>query len=244
MADKKTAALCLAAGQGKRMAGKVQKQYLLLEGKPVLFYALDAFQKSPVDQIILVVGEGEEEYCRRKIVEKYGFNKVKAIVNGGKERYHSVYCGLQAVESCDYVLIHDGARPFLTEEIINRCIEGAAVYGACVAGMPVKDTIKLADAQGYIETTPDRSRLWMIQTPQAFRVSMIKEAYAQLMAGEAAGKMPEVPVTDDAFVVEYFLGERIRLIEGSYENIKLTTPEDMKVAAAFCKKHRENKKSG
>ncbi len=244
MTDKKTAALCLAAGQGKRMAGKVQKQYLLLEGKPVLFYALDAFQKSSVDQIILVVGEGEEEYCRRQIVEKYGFYKVKAIVTGGKERYHSVYCGLQAVESCDYVLIHDGARPFLTEEIINRCIEGAAVYGACVAGMPVKDTIKLADTDGYIETTPDRSRLWMIQTPQAFRFSMIKEAYVQLMAGEAEGRMPEVPVTDDAFVVEYFLGERIRLIEGSYENIKLTTPEDMKVAEAFCKKHRENKKSG
>lgn len=231
--SKKTVAICLAAGQGRRMASKVHKQYLLLGDKPILSYSLEAFESSPVAEVVLVTGAGEEEYCRKEIVEAGGFTKVKTIVAGGKERYHSVYRGLMAAEHCDYVLIQDGARPFLTEEIIERCIEGAAVYGACVAGMPVKDTIKLADSQLNIESTPDRSRVWMIQTPQAFSFPLIKEAYDRLMALEACGKKMEIPVTDDAMVVEYFLGEKVHLVEGSYENIKITTPEDMKVAEAF-----------
>ncbi len=233
MQEKKIAAVCLAAGRGKRMESKVQKQYLLLGNKPILYYSLAAFENSRVDSVILVVGTGEEEYCRKEIVEAYGFTKVKAVVPGGKERYHSVYQGLLAAGACDYVLIHDGARPFLNQEIIERCIEGAKDCNACVAGMPVKDTIKLADADQNIETTPDRSRVWMIQTPQAFSLPLIKEAYSKLMALEAAGKASPVPVTDDAMVVEYFLGEKVRLVQGSYENIKITTPEDMKVAEAF-----------
>lgn len=233
MQEKKIAAVCLAAGRGKRMESKVQKQYLLLGNKPILYYSLAAFENSRVDSVILVVGTGEEEYCRKEIVEAYGFTKVKAVVPGGKERYHSVYQGLLAAGACDYVLIHDGARPFLNQEIIERCIEGAKDCNACVAGMPVKDTIKLADADQNIETTPDRSRVWMIQTPQAFSFPLIKEAYSKLMALEAAGKASPVPVTDDAMVVEYFLGEKVRLVQGSYENIKITTPEDMKVAEAF-----------
>ena len=233
MQEKKIAAVCLAAGRGKRMESKVQKQYLLLGNKPILYYSLAAFENSRVDSVILVVGTGEEEYCRKEIVEAYGFTKVKAVVPGGKERYHSVYQGLLAAGACDYVLIHDGARPFLNQEIIERCIEGAKDCNACVAGMPVKDTIKLADADQNIETTPDRSRVWMIQTPQAFSFPLIKEAYSKLMALETAGKASPVPVTDDAMVVEYFLGEKVRLVQGSYENIKITTPEDMKVAEAF-----------
>ncbi|MGN0305421.1 MAG: 2-C-methyl-D-erythritol 4-phosphate cytidylyltransferase [Lachnospiraceae bacterium] len=230
---KKTIAVCLAAGQGRRMESKVHKQYLLLGGKPILTYSLAAFENSPVDEVVLVIGAGEEEYCRKEIVEAGGFTKVKAIVAGGKERYHSVYQGLLAAKSCDYVLIQDGARPFLSREIIERCIEGAVTYGACVAGMPVKDTIKLADDQLNIASTPDRSRVWMIQTPQAFSFPLIKEAYDRLMALEACGKKTEISVTDDAMVVEYFLGEKVHLVEGSYENIKITTPEDMKVAEAF-----------
>ena len=233
MRKNKIAAVCLAAGQGKRMQSKVQKQYLSLGGKPVLFYALEAMQNSPVEEIVLVVGEGEEEYCRREIVETYGFSKIKAIVSGGKERYHSVYRGLQTLGECDYVLIHDGARPFLTEGILARCIAGAVEYEACVAGMPAKDTIKLADDELNIETTPDRSRVWMIQTPQAFRFSLIKEAYDRLISLEEKGERPTVSVTDDAMVVEYFLQKKVHLVEGSYENIKLTTPEDMKIAEAF-----------
>lgn len=233
---KKIAAVCLAAGQGKRMESKVQKQYLLIEDKPVLYYALKAFQNSPVEEVVLVVGAGEEEYCKKEIVDYYGFTKVKAVVAGGKERYHSVFQGLQAVAEADYVLIHDGARPFLTQDIIARCIEGAKEYKACVAGMPVKDTIKLADAEQNIESTPERSRVWMIQTPQAFEYPLIKEAYTTLIEQEEKGMKTSIPVTDDAMVVEYFLNQKVHLAYGSYENIKITTPEDMKIAEVFVKK--------
>ena len=202
--NKKIAAICLAAGQGKRMESKVQKQYLLIEDKPVLYYALKAFQDSVAEEVVLVVGAGEEEYCKTEIVDKYAFDKVKAIVAGGKERYHSVFEGLQAVKDADYVLIHDGARPFLTQEIIDRCIEGAEEYKACVAGMPVKDTIKLADEEQNIASTPERSKVWMIQTPQAFEYSLIKQAYTILIEQERKGYKTSIPVTDDAMVVEYF----------------------------------------
>ena len=236
MSLNKIAAVCLAAGQGKRMQSSVQKQYLLIEDKPVLYYALKAFQDSPVDEVVLVVGAGEEEYCKKEIVDQYGFTKVKAVVAGGKERYHSVYCGLTAVEQADYVLIHDGARPFLTQEIIDRCIQGAKEYKACVAGMPVKDTIKLADDDGNIESTPERSKVWQIQTPQAFEYNLIKEAYTTLIEQEEKGMKTSIPVTDDAMVVEYFLNQKVHLVHGSYENIKITTPEDMLVASVFLKK--------
>ena len=234
--NRKIAAICLAAGQGKRMESSVQKQYLLIEDKPVLYYAIKAFQDSSVEEVVLVVGAGEEEYCKAEIVDKYGFTKVKAIVAGGKERYHSVFQGLQAIECADYVLIHDGARPFLTQEIITRCIEGAKEYKACVAGMPVKDTIKLADGEQNIESTPERSRVWMIQTPQAFEYSMIKEAYTALIEQEKQGIKTSIPVTDDAMVVEYFLQKKVHLVYGSYENIKITTPEDMRIAEVFVRK--------
>ena len=233
--NKKIAAICLAAGQGKRMESKVQKQYLLIKDKPVLYYALKSFQDSFVEEVVLVVGVGEEEYCKKEIVDKFGFTKVKAIVAGGKERYHSVFQGLQAVEGADYVLIHDGARPFLTQEIITRCIEGAKEYKACVAGMPVKDTIKLADEEQNIESTPERSKVWMIQTPQAFEYPLIKEAYTTLIEQEKTGVQTSIPVTDDAMVVEYFLKQKVHLVYGSYENIKITTPEDMRIAEVFVR---------
>ncbi len=229
-------AICLAAGRGKRMESRIQKQYLLLDGKPLLYYSLKALQESPVSEVVLVTGAGEEEYCRETIVEPYGFTKVKTIVAGGKERYHSVYRGLQALGECDMVLIQDGARPFLTEEIIGRCIDGVRRYGACVAGMPVKDTIKIADDENVISHTPDRSRLWMIQTPQAFLTPMIQKAYSRLNSMEEEGGEPEIPITDDAMVVEYFLNQKVYLVRGSYENIKITTPEDMAVAEALLKR--------
>ena len=239
MGNGKIAAVCLAAGQGKRMQSAVQKQYLLIEDKPVLYYALKAFQDSPVDEVVLVVGQGEEEYCKKEIVDKYGFTKVKAVVAGGKERYHSVYHGLSALKEVDYVLIHDGARPFLNQEIIKRCIQGAEEYKACVAGMPVKDTIKLADDECNIESTPERSKVWQIQTPQAFAYDLIKEAYTILIEQEEKGIKTSIPVTDDAMVVEYFMNQKVHLVYGSYENIKITTPEDMLVASAFLKRVTE-----
>lgn len=239
MGEKKIAAVCLAAGQGKRMESNVQKQYLLIQDKPVLYYALKAFQDSPVEEVVLVVGAGEEEYCKKEIVDKYKFTKVKYIVNGGKERYHSVFHGLQAIKEADYVLIHDGARPFLTQEIIQRCIDGAKEYKACVAGMPVKDTIKLADDDNNIESTPQRSKVWTIQTPQAFEYPLIAKAYGILIEQENQGIKTTIPVTDDAMVVEYFLNQKVHLVYGSYENIKITTPEDMRIAEVFVKKENE-----
>ena len=234
--ERKIVAICLAAGQGKRMESKVQKQYLLIKDKPVLYYALKAFQDSVVEEVVLVVGAGEEEYCRTEIVEKYAFDKVKAIVAGGKERYHSVFEGLQVVKNADYVLIHDGARPFLTQEIINRCIKGAEEHKACVAGMPAKDTIKLADDDQNIASTPERSKVWLIQTPQAFEYSLIRDAYTILIEQEKQGRKTAIPVTDDAMVVEYFLKQRVHLVYGSYENIKITTPEDMRIAEVLVRK--------
>lgn len=222
-------AVVLAGGQGKRMHSKVQKQYLMLGKRPLITYALEAFENSGVDEVVLVTGAGEEEYARKELVEAYGYSKVKAVVAGGKERYHSVYEGLKALEGCGYVLIHDGARPLVTKEIIARAIEGAKQYEACVVGMPVKDTIKLADTQDFTAETPDRARLWQVQTPQAFAYPLVKGAYDRIMEDERL----QVGITDDAMVVESQTDHRVKLIPGSYENLKVTTPEDMVLAEAL-----------
>lgn len=231
MQKEKCTAIVLSAGQGKRMGTKVQKQYLEIEGKPILYYSLHAFEQSPlIDEIILVVGENQKEYCENEIVSKYGISKVKKIVQGGAERYHSVWNGLQEVASDGYVFIHDGARPFVDEKILNRVYKEVIECQACVVGMPVKDTIKIADLDGYAERTPDRNLLWMIQTPQVFEVALIKKAYELLMRQE------NIQVTDDAMVVEQILSKKVKLVEGSYENIKITTPEDLQIATLFAKK--------
>lgn len=226
-------AIVLAAGSGKRMGTKVQKQFLDLGGYPVLYYSLRAFEDSPVDEIILVTGESQIDFCRKEIVEQYGFQKVKTVTAGGAERYHSVFRGLNCLSAeTSLVLIHDGARPFVDQGIIGRTIEDAQKYGACVAGMPAKDTVKIADREGFAETTPDRSLVWTVQTPQAFNRELICRAYKAMMESEAL----QQGVTDDAMVVERMTGEPIRLTEGSYENIKVTTPEDMAVAEAILKR--------
>ena len=223
----KYTAIVLAAGVGKRMNSKIQKQYMLLGGKPVLFYALDAFEKSRVDEIILVVGKGEIEYCRKEIVEKYKFHKVTKIVEGGKERYHSVYEGLKAIDTADYVLIHDGARPFLNQQILARAMEAVKQYQACVVGMPVKDTIKITTEDGFSKETPERKHVWMIQTPQCFSYPLIFDVYQKMLQNE------DTTVTDDAMVLEKVKGLPVKMVEGSYRNIKITTPEDLLVAEAY-----------
>lgn len=227
----KTGAVILAGGQGRRMNSQVQKQYMMLAGRPLIAYALEAFEHSPVDEIVLVTGAGEEGFVRREILGPAGFRKVKAVVAGGKERYHSVYEGLKALEGCGYVLIHDGARPLVTEEIILRAIRGAKEEGACVVGMPVKDTIKVSDGDGYAAATPDRTKLWQVQTPQAFSYPLVRGAYDALMADEAL----QAGVTDDAMVVENFTPRRVKLVEGSYVNLKVTTPEDLVLAEALIR---------
>lgn len=227
MEKQKYAAIVLAAGSGKRMNSKVHKQYLIIQDRPVLYYSLKAFEDSAVDEIVLVVGKGEEKFCRKEIVDKYGISKVKAIVEGGKERYHSVFEGLKQTSDSDYVLIHDGARPFVNQDIIRRCMQEVQKYQACVVGMPVKDTIKIADEGGYAKQTPDRKNVWMIQTPQTFSYALIYEAYEEML------KTEDTAITDDAMVLERIKGKKSKLIEGSYRNIKITTPEDLLIANVY-----------
>lgn len=227
MEKQKYAAIVLAAGSGKRMNSQVHKQYLIIQDRPVLYYSLKAFEDSAVDEIVLVVGKGEEEFCRKEIVDKYGISKVKAIVEGGKERYHSVFEGLKQTSDADYVLIHDGARPFVNQDIIRRCMQEVQKYQTCVVGMPVKDTIKIADEEGYAKQTPDRKNVWMIQTPQTFSYALIYEAYEEML------KTEDTAITDDAMVLERIKGKKSKLIEGSYRNIKITTPEDLLIANVY-----------
>ena len=245
--EKKCVAIVLAAGQGKRMHSDVPKQYLLIGEKPVLYYALKAFQDSFVDRIVLVTSENDMEYCRRNVVEKYNFHKVTDIVAGGKERYHSVYEGIKAAGECDYIFIHDGARPFVTEEILDRAYTCVTEYDACVIGMPVKDTIKIADENGFASSTPRRDLVWMVQTPQVFSSDLIRTAYSILIKKEDQLLEEGIRITDDAMVVETFTDVKVKLVEGSYENIKITTPEDLKIAESFgviyfrkCRKIGEN----
>lgn len=230
MDKEKNVAIVLCAGRGTRMNSEIQKQYLLIKGKPVVYYSLYAFEMCPfMDEVVLVTGKDEIEYCRQEIVEKYGLKKVKFIVAGGKERYHSVFEGLKAIKNSDYVYIHDGARPFIDQELLQRACDSVHIHKACVVGMPVKDTIKIISPDGFAQHTPDRSTLWMVQTPQVFQYQIVLEAYENIM------RNPGVQVTDDAMVVEKMGKAKIKLVEGSYKNIKITTPEDLEIAEIFCK---------
>ncbi len=229
------AAIVLSAGTGSRMKSDIPKQYMDLNGRPVIYYSLKAFEDSKVDSIVLVTGRDDIEYCRSEIVEKYGFTKVRAIVAGGAERYDSVFEGLKAVNDCDYVMIHDGARPMLDSNIIERAWKGAVEYKACVVGMPVKDTIRIVADDGTAISTPDRKSLWQIQTPQAFDYKLIYEAYSKVLADVKAGKQ-QVNITDDAMLVECTSPVKVHMVEGDYRNIKITTPEDIQVAEIFLKK--------
>lgn len=225
--NQKTAAIVLAAGRGKRMNSKVQKQYLLIHDKPVIYYTLQAFEQSEVDEVALVTGQDEIEYCRHEIVERYGFHKVKHIVAGGRERFDSVYQGLLAVPDCGYVLIHDGARPFITPQLIHDNMACVKKEDACVTAVPSKDTVKIADEDDFVKETPKRAGVWIIQTPQSFKYEIVRGAYEKRAAAR------DNTVTDDAMVVEKYMQQRIKLLMGDYRNIKITTPEDLVIAQAF-----------
>lgn len=239
MNKKRCTAIVLAAGSGRRMKSDVAKQYLPLGGRPLIWYALHAIEESSViDDCILVACQEDilNGYVREEIVERFGFHKVASIVPGGAERYDSVYNALQAIKetgTAGYVFIHDGARPFLTEEILERCLAEVEKTGACVAGMPVKDTIKIADEVCYARQTPDRNTLWQIQTPQVFERVLITQAYEKLMQEKEHLAAAGVKITDDAGAVELLMNRPVKLVEGSYRNIKVTTLEDIAVAEAF-----------
>lgn len=226
----RTAAIILAAGQGKRMQSNIPKQYLKLKDRPLISYALKVFEDSFIDEIVLVVGKGEIKYCKKEIIEKYKFKKVVEIIEGGKERYHSVYEGIKRLKNIDYVYIHDGARPFITMDIIERAYVEVKKEKACVVGMPVKDTIKIVNNNGIVKETPNRNTVWQVQTPQVFLYQLIKEGYDNLIEEEGCN------ITDDAMVVETILKSSVKMIEGSYKNIKITTPEDLQIAEVFLNK--------
>lgn len=238
MKKKYCTAIVLAAGQGKRMGSSVHKQFLELKGHPILYYSLQAFQDSPlVERMILVTGETEIPYVKKEIVEKYQFDKVTDVIAGGAERYASVWNGLQTLErklteeeKDGFVFIHDGVRPFIHEEILRRAYDAVEEHHACVVGMPSKDTVKIADAEGFVRTTPARSLVWNIQTPQVFDFRLAHQAYAEL---EKSGR---TDATDDAMIVEAFTDTKVKLVEGSYENIKITTPEDLEIAETFLRR--------
>ena len=234
---KRNTAILLAAGKGRRLGAELPKQYIDIAGLPLAARTLAALAESPViTDIVMVIPAGDEDYVREHILQRVpeAAEKVRVLVPGGAERYHSVAAGLDAIcWPCEYVYIHDGARPFIDKESILRLAESVEETGAAVAGMPSKDTVKMSDADGLVAQTPDRSHVWIIQTPQVFEKAMITKAYhkalEQLPELEARG----IHLTDDAMVAEEMLQARIRLVAASYRNIKITTPEDVAVANAF-----------
>lgn len=226
----KTAAVIVAGGKGKRMGSSIKKQYICLKGKEILAYTIEAFNRSNcIDEIIVVSAADEIEKVTEEIVNRYGFNKVKKVVAGGKERQDSVYNGLLAVsEEIDYVMIHDGARPFIKEETLNVALEETIKKEATIVAVPVKDTIKIGNVESkMVESTPKRDLLWTVQTPQSFKKELLKAAYDYAIK-EA------LEVTDDSMIVEAY-GHPVYIVEGDYTNIKITTPEDLIVGEAFLK---------
>lgn len=237
MPEQSAFALVPAAGMGKRMGAAINKQYLKLAGKPIVAHTLEIFQHcQAIHGIILVTPEEEIPYCRTEVVEKYNLSKVLTIVPGGSERQHSVLNGLIALQNFaahdDIVLIHDGVRPFIDDQIIEQSINVAATGVGALVAVQTKDTIKIVQ-EGTVVGTPERSGLWQAQTPQAFRFSQILHAHSLAAQDAFLG-------TDDSSLLER-CGGTVRIVTGSYRNIKITTPEDLVLAEAFLKETGKGK---
>ena len=223
-------AVIAAAGSSRRMDG-VDKIFAALAGKPLLWYVLQVFQEcGAVDQVVVVLGEAGVERGLR-LVEEGGFSKVTTVCAGGQRRQDSVAEGLKRLERCDWVVIHDGARPCLTVELVERGLKEARRTGAAIAAVPFKETVKVVDADGAIESTPRRESLWAAQTPQVFRFDLIAGAYRNVSQ----------EVTDDASLVEA-LGQNVRVYMGLYDNIKVTTPEDLALAETVLRMRDEGRR--
>ena len=290
-------AILLAAGRGTRMGSGIRKQFMELAGRPVLSWSLNVLALSPiVTEIVLVIPAGgganksaeeEQEHIRRLFSDplpEAAAAKVRALVPGGAERYNSVYNGLEAIQwPCDYVFIHDGARPLITEEMLEKLFRAVQEYKAVVAASPSKDTVKITDDSGFVQSTPDRSRVWNIQTPQCFAYGLVKSSYEKII-GAASNAAPaaaetdsakttelnragadaasdtapaaafadfagaghqnsQTPrkITDDAMVVEYASDTKVRPVDTGYQNIKITTPEDLLVAEVFLRNRTDRK---
>ena len=220
-------AVIVAAGRSTRMGG-VDKTFAPMLGVPLVAHTLDRFESSPsIGQIVLVLAEDSLDQGR-KLVQERGYRKVTHVCAGGHRRQDSVRNGLEQLSACDWVMVHDGARPCLDEAMLQRGLEAAAAHGSAVAGVPVKDTIKLVTPDQMVSETPDRSLLWAAQTPQVFRYSLLLEAH-RAWPNNTAGD-----ATDDAAMVET-LGHPVKMFQGSYQNIKVTTAEDLIIAEAFLR---------
>ena len=209
---------------------RTRKPYLELDDRPILSHTIGVFdQSSVVDAIFVIVDEMDFDVCRSAVIGPYNFQKVAGLVSGGETRQDSVCNGLKALpKDTDFVVVHDGVRPFVTDEMIFTCLEAAADWGAAVAAVPVKDTIKITDSDGFVVDTPDRSRLWSVQTPQVFRRDLLIEAHQH-------ARQEGIQLTDDAALVEQ-LGLKVKCVMGSYSNLKITTPEDLIVAEGLMNK--------
>lgn len=222
-------AIVLSAGKGTRMNMNISKQYIEVLGFPVLYYTLKAFEDADVDEIIITTGKDDVDFVKNDIVNKYNISKITHVIPGGKERYDSVMEGLNYVEDDDYVLIHDGARPLIKKDTINNIIREVKEKSAVIAAVPVKDTIKIVENKVAI-STPDRRKLYQVQTPQAFRGEIIKNAYKEMV------KIKDTTITDDSMVVEKYSEYRVSVVESDYTNIKITTKEDIDIMKTFLKK--------
>ena len=227
-------AIIAAGGSGSRMGSDIPKQYLTVRDKPLLYYTLEAFENSCVNGVSVAVSKDWMQYVVSDIVDKFRLNKVIRVCEGGAERHVSVFHALDDLSDIakaeDIVLIQDGARPFVTAQLIEKIASGVEEFGAAIAAVPVKDTIKISDADGFVKETTVRANTWQIQTPQGFYYGEILEAYRRLFAD--AGR-ENVMITDDAMVYERaFPKKKVKLIEAFYENIKITTAEDLEVAKA------------
>ena len=219
----KYSALICAAGSGTRMKLGYNKVYAKLNnGQMIIDKTINVFLNDTDCEEVIVVSDPDTFLEMHNGV----IDQRITLVQGGSTRQESVYHGLVKVKN-SYVMIHDGARPFVNQDIIRRCMQEVQKYQACVVGMPVKDTIKIADEGGYAKQTPDRKNVWMIQTPQTFSYALIYEAYEEMLKTEDAA------ITDDAMVLERTKGKKSKLIEGSYRNIKITTPEDLLIANVY-----------
>ncbi len=218
--------IVLAAGKGSRMNSDIPKQYINIGRYPVLYYSLKVFQEyGAVDRIVITTSVEDIDMVRYDIVGKYGFSKVSDVIQGGKERYDSVYNALQVMDGVDYVMIHDGARPCVNAQMLDRLCESVMTDKASVPAVPSKDTVRLADDNGYVTMTPDRKYVWNIQTPQVFEMQGICSAYNRFYQ-----ERPDCNITDDAMIWEMYDSRKLRLVMGDYMNIKITTPEDIGVA--------------
>jgi 2-C-methyl-D-erythritol 4-phosphate cytidylyltransferase len=226
------AAIIVAAGEGIRMGAPVRKQYLQLDGAPILSHTLRVFDTSPnIHHIYLVIPDGEIAFCRKFVLPPVAAQTSLTLVSGGAARQDSVWNGLMAVtDSSGVVAIHDGVRPFVTSEQLDACIQTASLHGACILGIPATDTLKTVSADGHICRTLDRKNIWLAQTPQVFRYELIRKAHERARKAEITG-------TDDAELLERTLGTRIKIIPGSRNNIKITTPEDLLLAKFLLTAH-------